>query len=60
MGYTIAGDTHCFNKTRNADGTPNCSMEVYGTCGGRACVWNAGREVSVQVQHEHVHYIAPS
>lgn len=28
MGYTIAGDTHCFNRTRNADGTPNCSKEV--------------------------------
>ena len=46
MGYTIAGDTHCFNKTRNVDGSPNCSKEVYGTCGGRSCVWNAGKEVA--------------
>ena len=54
MGYTIALDTHCFNRTRNADGTPNCSKEVYGTCGGRACVWNAGQEVADMVNYPHI------
>ena len=54
MGYTIAGDTHCFNKTRNADGSPNCSKEIYGTCGGRSCVWNAGREVADMKNYPHI------
>ena len=54
MGYTIALDTHCFNKTRNLDGSPNCSKEVYGTCGGRACVWNAGREVADMKNFPHI------
>ena len=54
MGYTIALDTHCFNRTRNADGSPNCSKEVYGTCGGRACVWNAGQEVADMVNYPHI------
>jgi sialate O-acetylesterase len=54
MGYTVALDTHCFNKTRNTDGTPNCSKEVYGTCGGRACVWNAGEEVEDMRNYPHI------
>ena len=57
MGYTIALDTHCFNKTRNTDGTPNCSQEVYGTCGGRACVWNAGEEVEDMRNYPHIRLI---
>ena len=54
MGYAIAGDTHCFNKTRTVDGSPNCSKEIYGTCGGRSCVWNAGREVADMKNYPHI------
>jgi len=54
MGYTIAIDSNCFNNTRNADGSPNCSKEIYGTCGGRACVWNAGLEVADMKKWPHI------